>query len=297
MRGGVRTAGWVSILAAGGLALGSAAAQAADLGGDCCADLEERIAELEATTARKGNRKVSLTVSGWVNEAVFFWDDGTEKNVYVGTNKLEQSRFKFAGEAKIDKEWSAGYTIEVGIVNADSGSWDQVDPGRNNGVFTLRKSNWWIKSKQYGKLTIGQEGTSTYHLLDDADGAVLQKDRRMLGRERMELLLVRHRHGHQGAVDISRLAARRLVDQRREAAEDHPLAVEGHRGAHLLHAGIAHDLLIGRIAGRPVGIFEPGEDDLLVGPGVHGLAEIRDLALGNVAVPGLDVTLDPEFVE
>ncbi len=37
-------------------------ASAADLGGDCCADLEERIAELEATTARKGNRKVSLTI-------------------------------------------------------------------------------------------------------------------------------------------------------------------------------------------------------------------------------------------
>ena len=31
-------------------------------------DLEERIAELEATTARKGNRKVSLTVSGWVGQ-------------------------------------------------------------------------------------------------------------------------------------------------------------------------------------------------------------------------------------
>ncbi|WP_334148124.1 hypothetical protein [Hyphomicrobium sp.] len=40
---------------------------AADLGGDCCADLEERIAELEATTARKGNRKVSLEVYGHVN--------------------------------------------------------------------------------------------------------------------------------------------------------------------------------------------------------------------------------------
>ena len=39
----------------------------------------ERISELEATTARKGNRKVSLTISGWVNEAVFFWDDGTEQ--------------------------------------------------------------------------------------------------------------------------------------------------------------------------------------------------------------------------
>ena len=31
---------------------------AADLAGDCCADLEERIAELESTTVRKGNRKL-----------------------------------------------------------------------------------------------------------------------------------------------------------------------------------------------------------------------------------------------
>ncbi len=35
-------------------------AKAADLGGDCCADLEERVAELEATTVRKGNKKVSV---------------------------------------------------------------------------------------------------------------------------------------------------------------------------------------------------------------------------------------------
>ena len=55
-------------------------AQAADLGGDCCADLEERIAELEATTARKGNRNVSLTVTGFTSAAVLFWDDGEESN-------------------------------------------------------------------------------------------------------------------------------------------------------------------------------------------------------------------------
>ena len=57
----------------GGLSAGSASA--ADLGGNCCADLEERIAELEATTARKGNRKVSLTISGWVGEQVMYWDN------------------------------------------------------------------------------------------------------------------------------------------------------------------------------------------------------------------------------
>ena len=69
-------------LLVGGLSVGSASA--ADLGGNCCADLEERIAELEATTARKGNRKVSLTVSGWVGEQVLWWDDGAARGTYVG---------------------------------------------------------------------------------------------------------------------------------------------------------------------------------------------------------------------
>ena len=48
---------------------GIGSARAADLGGDCCADLEERVADLEATTARKGNRKVSLKISDWVNRS------------------------------------------------------------------------------------------------------------------------------------------------------------------------------------------------------------------------------------
>src|SRR5204862_2558650 len=54
-------------------------AKAADLGGDCCADLEDRVAELEATTVRQGNKKVSITLYGQVNKAVLLWDDGHEK--------------------------------------------------------------------------------------------------------------------------------------------------------------------------------------------------------------------------
>lgn len=167
-----------ALAAAFGLvAAGFTPAAAADLGGDCCADLEERIAELEATTARKGNRKVSLNISGWVNEAVFFWDDGTERNVYVGTNSLEQSRFRFTGEAKITNDWSAGYTLEIGVQGAPSSQFDQshsdgigTGTSASNGMI-VRKSNWYLKSNTYGKVTVGLEGTATYHLLDDADGA------------------------------------------------------------------------------------------------------------------------------
>lgn len=161
-----------ALLAALGIfAGGMSTAKAADLGGDCCADLEERIAELEATTARKGNRKVSLTITGWVNEAVFFWDDGTEQNVYVGTNSLEQSRVKLTGSASINSDWSAGYTIELGVNGHASNKWDQNNiNSSSDGSISVRKSNWFLKSKTLGKLTVGLDGTATYHLLDDADG-------------------------------------------------------------------------------------------------------------------------------
>jgi hypothetical protein len=48
--------GALSLMATEPVAAGSAA--------DCCADLEERIAELEATTVRRGNRKLNVSISG-----------------------------------------------------------------------------------------------------------------------------------------------------------------------------------------------------------------------------------------
>lgn len=149
------------------LAFGSVAASAADLGGSCCADLEERVAELEATTARKGNRKVSLTVSGWVNEAVFFWDDGVEQNAYVGTNELEQGRFCLQGDAKISSDWSAGYILEFGVNGAGSKTFNQETDGSQ--AVTARKSAWFVKSKTLGKVSIGRFDTATFHLLDNVD--------------------------------------------------------------------------------------------------------------------------------
>ncbi len=156
--------------ALGLMAAGTVSANAADLGGNCCADLEERIAELEATTARKGNRKVSLTVSGWVNEAVFFWDDGVQSDAYQGTNSLEQTRVRFTGDAKIAPGWTAGYTLEMGINGNASNGFTQTSDNPQNNV-AVRKSNWFIKNDQLGKLTVGLEGEATYHLLDEADGA------------------------------------------------------------------------------------------------------------------------------
>jgi predicted porin len=157
------------VLAFVGLVSGSVVtavpASAADLGGDCCADLEERVAELEATTARKGNRKVSLEVSGHVNEAVLFWDDGEESNAYVVTNDNARTRFRFKGKAKINSDLEAGYLIEIGIRTANSKRFTQDNDEGNIAAtdvgFDIRDSVWFLKSKTYGTGWVGLTSTAT----------------------------------------------------------------------------------------------------------------------------------------
>lgn len=161
MFGGVKWTGWATILVAGGLALGSSvSAQAADFGGDCCADLEERVAELEATTARKGNRKVKLTVYGQVNESLMWWDDGFEENVYIVTNDASRTRFGFKGGAKINGDWSANFRLEIGVRSANSKRSNQDDPRGETGL-DLRHAWWNIKSKTYGTFQVGQTPTAS----------------------------------------------------------------------------------------------------------------------------------------
>ena len=158
-----------------GLSVGSATA--ADLGGDCCADLEERIAELEATTARKGNRKVSLTISGWVAEQVMIWDDGVEANAYViGTGATLASHFKMTGAATIAPGWSAGYVIHVETSTADPFAVSQLtDDATVFPSVSLLQSYWFIKSEQLGKVSVGQQSHASDNtaILVDGSGSLV----------------------------------------------------------------------------------------------------------------------------
>jgi hypothetical protein len=170
-------------LLAGGMSVSSASA--ADLGGNCCADLEERIAELEATTARKGNRKVSLTVSGWVGQQVTWWDDGHESNVYVtDLGSTLASHVKFTGQAQILPGWTAGYVLHLEAIGSDALTTSQgvpdghnlvsQSPGQTNGVSTLQ-SFWFIKSDQLGKISVGKQSQASDNtaILVDGSGSLV----------------------------------------------------------------------------------------------------------------------------
>ncbi len=175
-------------LLAGGLTAGSASA--ADLGGNCCADLEERIAELEATTARKGNRKVSLTVSGFVAQQILGWDDGEESNVYItDTGSVSiGSHFKFTGQATVAPGWSAGYVLKIEAIQNDS---LLVDQNNDNGIansasalvgnngsssaLSVESSYWFIKSENLGRLSVGKQSSAVDNqaVLPDGSGPLV----------------------------------------------------------------------------------------------------------------------------
>jgi predicted porin len=136
-------------------------ATAADLGGDCCSDLEERVAELEATTARKGNRKVSLEVYGQVATGVMFFDNGKDSDTFIVDNANSPSRFGFKGAAKISPSLSAGFHIEVGAISAPSSAVTVSDDDggttqTGDGVLSLRYANWYLDHKSMGRLTVGR---------------------------------------------------------------------------------------------------------------------------------------------
>lgn len=149
---------FLSAAAVGGM---SSAAGAADLGGTCCSDVEERVAELEATTARKGNRKVSVEVYGFVTTGIMHFNNGDKSDTFVVENSNGSSRFGFKGSAKISPTLSAGFQIEVGVVSASSNSVGVTDDDggatqTGDGTLGLRQANWYLDHKSLGRVTVGR---------------------------------------------------------------------------------------------------------------------------------------------
>jgi hypothetical protein len=138
-------------------------ASAADLGSDCCADLEARVAELEATTVRKGNRKVSLELSGQIDKILLFWNDGKQADVYVTDNSYSSTRFRMRGSAQMAPDWRAGFYLEWETRDASSNLVDQTTEQNRNLETALRarQENVFVESEYFGRLTLGLQNTAT----------------------------------------------------------------------------------------------------------------------------------------
>jgi predicted porin len=174
MTGGLKGTASLAAIAAlscvvGATVFAAKPAKAADLGGDCCADLEERVAELEATTVRKGNKKVSVQLYGKANFATEFWDDGHEKNVYTVDNYNESSRTGIKGKAHIAGDWDGGFRIEWEYRPGDSAKLNQFDDNdAGDESIVVRWSQMYLANKHYGTLNWGLTATPKYDITKNA---------------------------------------------------------------------------------------------------------------------------------
>jgi hypothetical protein len=135
---------------------GAGLANAADLGGGCCGDLEERVAELEATTARKGNRTVSLNISGQVSKALLIWDDGVNSDAFVVDNAINTSRIAFDGKAVMTPGWTAGFLVQIDLRDSVSVTVSQTNDEGLGAEIQIRTSYVYIDSEKFGRIAIGQ---------------------------------------------------------------------------------------------------------------------------------------------
>ena len=180
------------LLALAAAPLAPSAARAADLGGDCCADLETRVADLEATTVRKGNKKVTLTVSGRVNANLMWFSDnsaGTDSalafdikhGVAFGNSAIdithpvaqgETTRLVFSGDGRINADSSMGFYMSVdnNVAGANTQFSHQTAP-----VMGSDTTYVYIKNKTWGEYRLGNLPSASddaYYIDFGAPGAV-----------------------------------------------------------------------------------------------------------------------------
>ena len=129
--------------------------------------LEARVKELEKASdqrvVRRSKKSMSLTLSGHVNRAIQFRDNGSESGVLHVTNNLSRTRVLWIGEGRINGDLTVGSLIELGNQSSISSSQDLGDNGDDDGPDVLgeRQIELTISSNTLGKLSLGQGDTAS----------------------------------------------------------------------------------------------------------------------------------------
>lgn len=152
---------WALATLAGSVAAaGPVAAQDAD-------SLEKRVRALEKAgggqTVTRSKKSMSLTLSGHINRAVQFRDNGARSGVLHVTNNLSRTRVRWIGKGKISNDLTVSTKIELGNSSATSSAQNIDDNGDANGASALdeRHIDLIFTSKTFGKLWMGQGATAS----------------------------------------------------------------------------------------------------------------------------------------
>ena len=117
-------------------------------------------------------KAVDFGISGQINRAALYADDGDDAKWFFVDSNNSSTRFRFTGSNEFDENWKVGIVWE-NQMESNSSSDDSlnddgdgvIDIGSDDDVgditFTERKMEFYIEHKKFGKLTLGQGDTAS----------------------------------------------------------------------------------------------------------------------------------------
>ncbi len=103
---------------------------------------------------------VDFAISGQVNRAAMYADDGNRAKWFFVDNENSSTRFRFTGSNDFEDSWKVGivWEVEMQSNSSDEVSMDQTDTG--NVTFRERKIEFWVDHR-FGRVWLGQGDTAS----------------------------------------------------------------------------------------------------------------------------------------
>ncbi len=111
---------------------------------------------------KSGKDSIKLSLSGQVNRGVLIADDGNNTHLFHVDNDNSSTRIRFVGKGNFNEDLSVGTQIEVQFESNSTASINQFSSrgvGPNN--FTERKLEFYVDSKRFGRVWVGQGSTAS----------------------------------------------------------------------------------------------------------------------------------------
>ncbi|MEN8236822.1 MAG: porin [Pseudomonadota bacterium] len=107
------------------------------------------------------NDNVKLKISGQVNRAMLFADNGNQSKFFHVDNDNVSTRFRFQGEARVNEDFMAGAQIIMQVESNSSADVDIIREKDSGSVITDRQLEVYFDSKRFGRLWLGKGETAS----------------------------------------------------------------------------------------------------------------------------------------
>ena len=97
---------------------------------------------------------VDFKISGQVNRAVMYADDGSTAKWFFVDNENSSTRFRFTGDNDFENDWKVGMVWEVEMQSNASNEVSMDETDTTDITFRERKMEFWVE--KWGRLWVGQ---------------------------------------------------------------------------------------------------------------------------------------------